>query len=132
MKTSEQIELILVMTFVLALIPCGITYWISGSIIYTLIPFMLVLFFAFFKYTQNTKDRKEVISIFQKGDDIHLMLDGDNWHTIKTNHASDVANSILDRLNANLAFVKSHIKRIDLVNIDNKPLQEQLNRLLVA
>lgn len=131
MKTSEQIELILVMTFVLALIPCGITYWISGSIIYTLIPFMLVLFFAF-NYTQNTKDRKEVISIFQKGDDIHLMLDCDNWHTIKTTQSSDIANSILDRLNANLAFVKSHIKRIDLVNIDNKPLQEQLNRLLVA
>lgn len=123
MKTSEQIELILVMTFVLALIPCGITYWISGSIIYTLIPFVLVLFFTF-KYTQNTKDRKEVISIFQKGDD--------NWHTIKTTQASDVANSIIDRLNANLAFVKSHIKRIDLINIDNKPLQEQLNRLLVA
>ena len=131
MKTSEQIELILVMTFVLALIPCGITCWISGSIIYTLIPFMLVLFFAF-KYTQNTKEANVGISIFQKGDDIHLMLGDDNWHTIKTNHASDIANSILDRLNANLAFVKSHIKRIDLVNIDNKPLQEQLNRLLVA
>lgn len=131
MKTSEQIELISVMTFVLALIPCGITYWISANIIYTLIPFVLVLFFAF-KYTQNTRNRKEVISIFQKGDDIHLMLGDDNWHTIKINQASDIANSILDRLNANLAFVKSHIKRIDLINIDNKPLQEQLNRLLVA
>ena len=120
MKTSEQIELILVMTFVLALIPCGITYWISGSIIYTLIPFMLVLFFAF-KYTQNTKNRKEVISIFQKGDDIHLMLGDDNWHTIKINQASDIANSIIDRINANLAFVSSHIKQ-----------HNQLNRLLVA
>ena len=60
------------------------------------------------------------------------MLGDDNWHTIKINQASDMAKSILDRLNANLAFVKSHIKRIDLVNIENKPLQEQLNKLLVA
>lgn len=31
-----------------------------------------------------------------------------------------------------LIFLKSHIKRIDLINIKNKSLQEQLNKLFVA
>ena len=92
----------------------------------------LMLTYYFYKYNEYNKDRKEIISIFQNGDDVHLMLGDDNWHTIKINQTSDMAKSILDRLNVNLEFLKSHIKRIDLINIENKPLQEQLNKLLVA
>lgn len=114
-----------------AILPSLIVYLLSSSIIATGIV-ALALTYYFYKYNEYNNDRKEIISIFQNGDDVHLMLGDDNWHTIKINQTSDMAKSILDRLNANLEFLKSHIKRIDLINIENKPLQEQLNRLLVA
>jgi len=115
----------------IAMLPSIIVYLLSSSIIATSIV-ALMLTYYFYKYNEYNKDRKEIISIFQNGDDVHLMLGDDNWHTIKINQTSDIAKSILDRLNANLEFLKSHIKRIDLINIENKPLQEQLNKLLVA
>lgn len=129
MKNFDQIELILVMSVIIAIIPCGITYWISGSVLYTLIPLFPILFFSY-RYIQNTKDRKEIISIFQNEDTIHLMLGDDNWHTIKTNNSTDIESSIMDKLNSNFEFLKSNIKRIDLINIDNKPFQDKLNNLV--
>lgn len=117
--------------FKIAILPSIIVYLLSSSIMATSIV-ALMLTYYFYKYNEYNKDRKEIISIFQNGDDVHLMLGDDNWHTIKINQTSDMAKSILDRLNVNLEFLKSHIKRIDLINIENKPLQEQLNKLLVA
>ena len=131
MKNFDQIELILVMSVIIAIIPCGIIYLISGSILYTLIPLFPILFFSY-RYIQNTKDRKEIISIFQNEDTIHLMLGDDNWHTIKTNNSTDIESSIMDKLNSNFEFLKSNIKRIDLINIDNKPFQDKLNSLVSA
>jgi len=131
MKKYDQIELILIMSVIIAIIPCGITYWISGSILYMLIPLLPILFFSY-RYVQNTTDRKEIISIFQNEDTIHLMLGNDNWHTIKTNNSTDIESSIMDKLNSNFEFLKSHIKRIDLINIDNKPFQDKLNNFVSA
>ena len=131
MKKYDQIELILIMSVIIAIIPCGITYWISGSILYMLIPLLPILFFSY-RYVQNTTDRKEIISIFQNEDTIHLMLGNDNWHTIKTNNSTDIESSIMDKLNSNIEFLKSHIKRIDLINIDNKPFQDKLNNFISA
>jgi hypothetical protein len=131
MKKYDQIELMLIMSVIIAVIPCGITYWISGSILYTLIPLLPILFFSY-RYVQNTKCRKEIISIFQNEDTIHLMLGDDNWHTIKTNYSTDIESSIMDKLNSNFEYLISHIKRIDLINIDNKPLQDKLNNLVSA
>lgn len=131
MKNFEQIELILIMTFALSLIPCGITYWISRSFIYTFIPFVLILLFVF-QYENNNRDRKEIMSIFQDGEEIHFLLGGDNWSAIKLNKTSDISKAIMDRLKIELIFLKSHIKRIDLINIDNRQLQDQLNRLIVS
>ncbi len=60
------------------------------------------------------------------------MLGDDNWHTIKTNYSTDIESSIMDKLNSNFEYLISHIKRIDLINIDNKPLQDKLNNLVSA
>jgi hypothetical protein len=82
-----------------------------------------------YKYMVNNRNRKEIISIFQDKDDIHFMLANDNWHTIKTNNSVDIETSIIDKLNS---YLKSNIKRIDLINIDNKPLQNRLNNLVFS
>lgn len=131
MKKTAQIELILIMTFALSLIPCSITYWISGSLTYTFIFFVLILLFAI-QFERNNRDKKEIMSILQDGEEIHFLLGGDNWSAIKLDKTSDISTAVINRLKIELIFLKSHIKRIDLINIDDKPLQEQLNKLLVA
>ena len=96
--------------------------------------FILASIFGYlsYKYMVNNRDRKEIISIFQNEDTIHLMLSDDNWHTIKTNNSIDIESSIMNKLNSNFKYLKSNIKKNNLINIDNKPFQDNLNNLVSA
>ncbi|RUM74272.1 MAG: hypothetical protein DSZ11_04310 [Sulfurovum sp.] len=87
-----------------------------------------VLFLYFLK--RNNKDRKENLNIVKDKDILKFYLSDDIFFSIDLNENSKFTHTLLRTIRNEISSLKTTVRKISLINIDNQELENRLNRML--
>jgi len=87
-----------------------------------------ILFLFFLK--RNNRDRKENLNIVKDKDNLKFYLSDDIFFTINLNENKKFSHTLLRTVRDEISSLKTTVRKISLINIDNQELENRLNRML--
>jgi hypothetical protein len=87
---------------------------------------MAVVFFI----RRNNRDRKENLNIVKDDNILNFYLSDDKFFSVDLEKNRKLNYTLIKAIRKEIEFLKESVRRIDLINFEDKALEEKLNHML--
>ena len=79
---------------------------------------------------RNNKDRKENLNIVKDGDILNFYLSDDKFFSVDLEKNRKLNYTLIKAIRKEVESLKGSVRKIDLINFENKALEKKLNQML--
>jgi regulator of PEP synthase PpsR (kinase-PPPase family) len=79
---------------------------------------------------RNNSDRKENLNIVKDNNMLNFYLSDDKFFSVDLEKNRKLNYTLIKAIREEVEFLKESVRRIDLINFEDKALEEKLNKML--